>query len=397
MMVYQEAKMNVSIDSAWKSLNKYQEELCGDKVEILQTSESDIVILADGMGSGVKANILATLTSKILGTMMLEGESVEEAVETLASTLPICSIRKIAYATFSILQIFHSGEAYLVEFDNPSCIFIREGHCVELDFSERNIGGKLVRECRLQVKKNDCFVLMSDGAIYAGVGEILNFGWTWKSMAEYALKCTKSTLSAPRLAAMLVGACKDLYMEHPGDDTTVAVARVIERRILNIFTGPPERKADDRVLMREFMASPGKKVVCGGTSGQIAANYLKTSVKPNMDEQGDIPPTASIEGLDLVTEGVLTLGKALTLLKEYDSEEIDVAFFDALDAGNGAAKLARMIIEDCTELNLFVGRASNKAYYDNNGLFDINVRKNLVLQLFEVAQNLGKLVNIKYY
>lgn len=389
--------MDISIDSAWKSINKYQEELCGDKVEILKTPESDIVILADGMGSGVKANILAALTSKILGTMMLEGESVEEAVETLASTLPVCSVRKMAYATFSILQIFRSGEAYLVEFDNPSCIFIRKGRLNQPAFAERTIGGKLVRECRLQVQKNDCFVLMSDGAIYAGVGEILNFGWTWQSMADYALKCAKSTLSAPRLAAMLVGACEDLYMGHPGDDTTVAVARVIERRILNIFTGPPEKKTDDSTLMREFMAPSGKKVVCGGTSGQIAANYLNTSVKPNSDEQGGIPPTSAIEGLDLVTEGVLTLGKALALLKEYDQEEVDAAFFDALDAGNGAAKLARMVIEDCNELNLFVGRANNKAYYDNNGLFDINVRKNLVLQLKEVAENLGKAVKIKYY
>lgn len=389
--------MNISIDSAWKSLNKHHEELCGDKVEILKTPDSDIVILTDGMGSGVKANILATMTAKILGTMMLEGESIEEAVETLASTLPVCSVRKMAYSTFSILQIFHHGEAYIVEFDNPACIFIREGKLLTIPFSERAIGEKTVREHRFRVKTNDCFILMSDGTIYAGVGEILNFGWTWQSMADYALKCTKSTLSAARLAALLSKACEDLYMERPGDDTTVAVARVIERKIVNIFTGPPEKAENDEILMRDFMNSSGKKVVCGGSSGQIAARFLNVPIKSNMDNQGDIPPTAAIAGLDLVTEGILTLSKALALLKQYDSEEIEVAFFDALDADNGAAKLARLIIEDCTELNLFVGKANNKAYYDYNGLFDINVRKNLVSQLYEIAQNLGKLVNIKYY
>ena len=119
--------MSFSIDVSWKSLNKYQEELCGDKVEILKTEDSDIVILADGMGSGVKANILATLTSKILGTMLREGASIESCVETVAKTLPVCSVRGVAYATFSILQIFHSGEAYLAEFGNPSCVSIREG------------------------------------------------------------------------------------------------------------------------------------------------------------------------------------------------------------------------------------------------------------------------------
>ena len=118
--------MSVSIDVSWKSLNKYGEELCGDKVEILKTEDSDVVILADGMGSGVKANILATLTSKILRTMFKEGATIELAVETIARTLPICSVRKVAYSTFSILQISHNGKGYLVEFDNPSCIFIND-------------------------------------------------------------------------------------------------------------------------------------------------------------------------------------------------------------------------------------------------------------------------------
>ena len=132
--------MSVSIDVAWRSLNKHQEELCGDKVEVLKTDESDIVILADGMGSGVKANILATLTSKILGTMLHEGADLESCVETIAKTLPICKVRKVAYATFSILQIFYSGEAYLVEFDNPSCVFIRDGKLVRYPYEVREIG-----------------------------------------------------------------------------------------------------------------------------------------------------------------------------------------------------------------------------------------------------------------
>ena len=114
--------MSVSVDVAWKSLNKYQEELCGDKVEVLKPDKADVLILADGMGSGVKANILATLTSKILKTMFRDGASIELAVETIAKTLPICKVREVAYATFSILQIAHNGEADLVEFDNPSCI-----------------------------------------------------------------------------------------------------------------------------------------------------------------------------------------------------------------------------------------------------------------------------------
>ena len=208
--------MSVSIDVAWRSLNKYQEELCGDQVEILKTGDSDIVILADGMGSGVKANILATLTSKILGTMLREGAAIESCVETIARTLPVCKVRKVAYATFSILQIFHSGQAYLAEFDNPSCVFIRDGKILDYPYKVREIEGKKIHEYRFQVKKNDCFVLMSDGVIYAGAGSILNMqGWTWEAMAEYTLKCTKKTLSASRLAVLLSQACDELYEERP--------------------------------------------------------------------------------------------------------------------------------------------------------------------------------------
>jgi len=390
--------MSVSVDISWKSLNKHGEELCGDKVEVLKTKDSEIVILADGMGSGVKANILATLTSKILGTMFLGGAAIESCVETIAKTLPVCRVREVAYATFSILQIFHNGEAYLVEFDNPLCIFVRDGKIMDYPYQERTIEGKNIREYRFHVKLRDCFVLMSDGVIWAGEGELMNLGWTWEDMADYTLKCTKQTLSASRLAAMLSQLCDDLYVNKPGDDTTVAVARVIERRTVNIFTGPPTHKEDDERVVRDFMKQEGKKVVCGGTSANITARVLKREIVTSVNyADPSVPPTASIEGLDLVTEGVLTIGKSLGLLKRYEQDEFDEAFFDELDADNGAAKLAKLIIEECTELNLFVGKAMNVAHKNSNLPFDLSVRMNLVEQLKECAVNLGKTVNVNYY
>ena len=386
--------MSVSIDVAWKSLNKQNEELCGDKVEIIKTNDSDIMILADGMGSGVKANILATLTSKILGTMLYEGADIESCVETIAKTLPICKVRKVAYATFSILQIFHSGEAYLAEFDNPSCVFIRDGKIVKYPYETREIGGK-----RFHVKKNDCFVLMSDGVIYAGAGSILNLqGWTWAAMAEYTLKCTKKTMSASRLAVMLSQACDELYEEKPGDDTTVAVARVIDRRVVNIFTGPPKSKDDDERLMHEFMHTEGKKVVAGGTSANIAARILGREIITKVDSRNpDVPPMATLEGIDLVTEGVLTLGKCLKILKKYVNDEFDAEFFDELDADNGASRLAKLLIEDCTELNLFVGTAVNEAHAESELNFDLSMRQNLVDQLITTSEKMGRTVTVKYY
>lgn len=391
--------MSVSIDVAWKSLNKHNEELCGDKVEIVKTKDSDIVVLADGMGSGVKANILSTLTSKILATMFYEGATIESCVDTIAKTLPICQERKVAYATFSILQIFHNGEAYLVEYDNPDCVFIRDKKIVKYPYETREIEGKKVREYRFKVQKNDCFVLMSDGVIYAGAGEILDMqGWTWENMADYTLKCTKETLSASRLAALLSKACDDLYIQKPGDDTTVAVARVIERRVINLFTGPPKDKEDDEKLMHDFMHMEGIKVVSGGTSANIAARVLNKEIVTKTDSANpNVPPMASIDGLDLVTEGVITLGNALKLLRRYENDEFDAEFFDELDANNGASKLAKLIIEECTELNLFVGTAINEAYLETDLTFDLSMRMNLVEQLKNVVEKMGKKVMVKYY
>lgn len=391
--------MSFSIDVSWKSLNKQGEELCGDKVEVLRTKDSDIVILADGMGSGVKANILATLTSKILGTMLREGATIESCVETVAKTLPICKVRKVAYATFSILQIFHSGEAYLAEFDNPSCVFIRDGKIVKYPYEVREIEGKKVHESRFQVKKNDCFTLMSDGVIYAGAGSILNLqGWTWEAMSEYTLKCTKKTLSASRLVVMLSQACDELYEEKPGDDTTVAVTRVIERRVVSIFTGPPAKKEDDERIIHDFMHAEGKKVISGGTSANIAARVLGKEIVTEISTAGsDVPPTAVIDGIDLVTEGVLTLGKCLKLLKKYVRGEFDAEFFDELDADNGASRLAKLLIEECTELNLFVGTAVNAAHKETDLNFELSMRQNLVEQLVRTAEEMEKKVTVRYY
>lgn len=391
--------MSVCMDVSWKSLNKHREELCGDKVEIIKTKESDIVILADGMGSGVKANILATLTSKILGTMLLEGADIESCVETIAKTLPICKERQVAYATFSILQIFHNGEAYLVEFDNPDCVFVREKQIVRYPYQTRLMEGKKIHEYRFHVEQNDCFVLMSDGVIYAGAGEILNLqGWTWENMAEYTLQCINKTLSASRLATMLSQACDDLYVQRPGDDTTIAVARVIERRVVNIFTGPPKDKADDEKLMHEFMHMEGKKIVSGGTTANIAARILRKDIVTKVESATPgVPPTATIEGLDLVTEGVLTMGKSLKLLKRFVRDEFDAEFFDELDANNGASKLAKILIEECTELNLFVGTTVNEAHKDSELSFDLSVRMNLVEQFRDNVEKMGKKVHVMYF
>ncbi len=392
--------MGITVDAAYKSLNKFTEILCGDKVELLETEDSNIMILADGMGSGVKANILATLTSKILGTMFLNGASLEECVDTIVQTLPVCQVRRVAYSTFSILQVFHSGEAYLVEFDNPGCIFIRDGVLQKIPQNFREVEGKRINEFRFRVQKGDALILMSDGTIHAGVGELLNFGWLWEDIAKYAVKEYFKTISAARLAAALSRACDELYQFRPGDDTTVAVMRIIDQKPVHLMTGPASNPADDIRMVREFMSDESaRKIVSGGTSSTVVARVLNKPLDVSLDYvDPEIPPIAYIEGVDLVTEGVLTLNRALQLIRRYvKNETITEDFFLELDKKNGASMIAKMLIEDCTEVHMYVGKAINSAYQNPNLPFDLGIRQNLVEQLKHAIEEMGKKVMVTYY
>lgn len=392
--------MGIKVDIAYKSLNKNEEELCGDKVEILHTEDSHILILADGMGSGVKANILATMTSKILGTMFLRGILLEECVETIAETLPVCKVRQMAYATFSILQVYDDGSAYLVEFDNPGCIFIRNGKIMKIPENYRMIENRRINEYHFNVQMGDAFILLSDGAINAGVGELLNFGWNWDSVAEYALREYGKTISAMHLAAAVSQACNDLYQYRPGDDTTVAVLRIGEKKLINLMTGPAANQEDDEAMIEDFMADGSAiKIVCGGTSANIVARVLEKKIDVSVGEiDPNIPPTAYIEGIDLVTEGVVTLNRVLKFLEQYTrDDEIDEEFFMELDKPNGASMLAKLLIESCTDLHLFVGKAVNGAYQNTELPFQLGVRQKLVDQIQDAMRRLGKTVAVKYY
>lgn len=393
--------MGVTVDVAYKSLNKFSEILCGDKVEILKTEDSNIMILADGMGSGVKANILATLTSKILGTMFLNGATLEECVETIVQTLPICQVRKVAYATFSILQVFHSGDAYLVEFDNPSCIFIRNGKLIPIPQNIREVEGKKINEYRFKVQKGDALILMSDGTIHAGVGRLLNFGWVWEDIAAYAVKQYRLTISAMRLAAAICQACDELYEYRPGDDTTVACMRIINAKPVHLMTGPAQDASKDDEMVANFMSGDEttKRIVCGGTSATIVSRVLKRPLDVSMDYvDPEIPPIAYMDGIELVTEGVLTLNRVIQLLKRYvKNETVSEEFFLELDKPNGASMVAKMLIEDCTELHLYVGKAINSAYQNPGLPFDLGIRQNLVEQLRHTVEEMGKTVTVTYY
>lgn len=391
--------MSIHVDAYYKSLNKKNEELCGDKVEIIRTDHSIILVLADGLGSGVKANILATLTSKIIGTMLKNGAELEEVVGTVVNTLPVCKVRKLAYSTFSILEIDNECHAHLVEFDSPSCVFIRDGELQKLAIQEKEIWGKQVRECHFDVLPGDVFAIFSDGVIHAGVGQTLNLGWEWENAANFLQAEAQPEMSASRICTALSSVCENLYMGQPGDDTTVLVAKVMTHKIVNLFSGPPKSVEMDEKLVRDFMEDKeAKKVVCGGTSANIVSRVTGKEIVTSLEYvDPEIPPIAYMEGLDLVTEGVLTISRTVEILKEYLKHEIDYDYLKTLDQKNSAALLAKLLIEDCTMLRLFVGKAINPAHQNPNLPVDLSIKLRLLDEMVSILRSMGKQVTVNYY
>ena len=173
-------------DIGYKSINHYGEQLCGDHVDIVEPDDnSTVIVLSDGLGSGVKASILSTLTAKIISTMLAEGLSLEECVETIAATLPVCSVRGVAYSTFTIIHLKNNETAELIQYDNPHAIVIRDEAVWDYPKTEMNIGGKKIYKSDIKLQENDIFVAMSDGCPHAGIGIGYNFGWKRDDIATF--------------------------------------------------------------------------------------------------------------------------------------------------------------------------------------------------------------------
>ena len=385
--------MELYLENGYTSLNKAGEELCGDRVKVADDGKYTTLVLADGLGSGVKANILSTLTSTILCTMVSGGVSIEECVDTIIQTLPVCKERGVAYATFTVIHVDRDGKGYMFEFDNPEAIYITDGKCRNFERVPHKFEDKTVYITELALKPGDYIVTMSDGVIHAGIGMILNFGWLRKDVMAYLDKNLKPGMSAGAVACLLASACNDLYLDKPGDDTTVAAVRIREAVHVNIMVGPPVDKTKDDFYIARFLEGDSKKVVCGGTSSTIVARYLNTTVKADFDfPDKEVPPIGHIDGIDLTTEGVLTLRKLVELSEKYlPHTDLTPKTFTKRD---GASLLADMLFEKATHVKFFVGQSINAAH---QGLpIDITMKLKLVDTISKNLKLAGKTVEVYY-
>lgn len=388
---------NLCADIGYRSINHVGEELCGDHVDVIEADDSStVVVLADGLGSGVKASILSTLTSKIISTMISSGLSVEDCVDTIAATLPVCSVRGVAYSTFTILQIVDNEYARIFQFDNPLVILLRDGKNFDYPKTELNIGGKKIFSSYIKLEENDVFVAMSDGCPHAGIGMAYNFGWKREDIIDYMETFYDVGFTAKTLATVLVDECNRLYGGKPGDDTTAAIVRIRKREPMNLLFGPPSNRDDCDKMMSLFFSKEGKHIVCGGTTATVASRYLGKPIKADLNyDDSDMPPTAKIEGVDLVTEGVITVNRVLEYAK--DVLEQNELYEEWSYRHDGASMICRLLFEEATDINFYVGRAVNPAHQNPNLPINFNIKMNLVKELTACLKKMGKRIKVSYF
>lgn len=384
-------KNNLCSEIGYMSINHFGEQLCGDHVEIVENDDSSIIVLADGLGSGVKASILSTLTSKIISTMLAAGLDIRDAVETIAATLPICSERKSAFSTFTIIRLVDNMHADIIQYENPSVIMLRNGVHYEFPLTTMTIGEKTIYRSTVELADGDIFVAMSDGILYASEDGVLNNDWSRDKLIEFLEPLSRAELTAKLLTSIIVEETNKLYGGKPFDDATACVIKIRQRQTVNIAIGPPEDMSDNHRMMALFFAKEGKHVVCGGTTAKIAAEYLGVPVQTNLTSPDpDIPPTSVIEGVDLTTEGIITVDKILSYAIDYVKD--NRSFEQWCYKKDGASLAARLLFEDATDINMFIGHAANPAH--NEMPINFNVKMQILKKLSKRLKEMGKRVKV---
>ena len=386
---------DLSIDIGFSSINHYGEQLCGDHTEtaLSKDGKSRVIVLADGLKSGVKASILSTLTAKMLSTMIASGISISESVKAVAASLPISSEYGVAYSTFTILNFINNEWLELTQYENPEVILLRDGVRYDYPKAERIIDGKKILTSRISLREGDILVAVSDGCPGANDRLEYNHDWDLPEIADFVLTMSMAGYSAKALAGMLVDECSRLYGGKPIDDTSACVVRVIRRQQVNVLFGPPRERDDNDRMMTLFFSKAGKRIVCGGTTAKIAADYLGVPIRNSTKyKNAGGPPMSEIDGVDLVTEGLITVDRVVKDARGYLTED-DMHWSTDHDA---ASLISRMLFEEATDVNFFVGRAINPA---NEKVYAMHysLKEKLTEELAGYLREMGKNVKISYF
>ncbi len=365
------------------------ERICGDVFlsEKVKEEGRTVVVLSDGMGHGVKANLLATLTATMALNFTKEHKDAGKIAEIIMNTLPVCSERKISYATFTVIDVEKDGHTTILNYDNPDAIFMRADELITPEWITMTVEGadstpKEIKACTFKLEKEDRIVIMSDGITQSGLGKgKFLLGWGIENVQEALLSHVKdqSDISAAKLATLIVNKAHINDEYHAKDDTSTAVVYCREPRRLLICSGPPFEKEKDKELAEIVSNFDGKKILCGGTTADIVSRELDIGIEDSLEfDDPDLPPISHMKGVDLVTEGILTLSKTAGILEQYGA---------AYDPGKGPADLIVKQIMESDEIHFLAGTAINVAHQDPNLPVELEIRRTVIKKIAGILEN----------
>ncbi|MHB2155677.1 SpoIIE family protein phosphatase [Calditrichota bacterium GD2] len=356
-----------------------------------KTDDRLIAVLSDGLGSGIKANVLATLTATMASNFIYNHYDIKKTAQLIMSTLPVCKVRKISYSTMSIVDIQSNGKVKIVEYDNPEFLLFKNDRPVNVkkEKEEINVNNekKLFYFCEFNFEPGDRIIIYSDGVVQSGIGKpAYPLGWGEDSAQEYIRSILQATpnISSRELARQVVFKAVQNDDNIPRDDITCAVVYFRKPRRLLLISGPPFDKTKDSYIAEQIKNYPGKKIICGGTTANIIARELKREITVNLNNMDySLPPPSTMEGVDLVTEGIMTLAKVAELLEKNVIFEVRGA------TTNPALEIIDLLLQSDI-IQFIVGTRINEFHQNPNMPVELGIRRNVI-------KKIAKLLEEKYF
>ena len=361
--------------------------ICGDVFlsEKVKNEDRVVSVLSDGLGSGVKATVLATMTATMALKFTASAMDTLQSAEIIMDTLPICSVRKISYSTFTIVDMTSTGETRIIEHGNPSFLLVRpngESNIAKTEMRPKRWQDRVISYSTFDVQREDRIIFFSDGISQAGMGEFRTpRGWGVESADEFArgLISRNPFISARELSRSLVARAEEVDGGFAKDDITCGVVYFRSPRQLLVITGPPFNRSHDQDLVTMAKRATGRKIICGGTTANILSRLLDRPIREetSLPRHRRIPPAARMEGFDLVTEGALTLTEVLRVLEEGFELEIENS--------NAATRMVNLLL-DSDIVKFAVGTSVNEAHQDPTFPVELDLRRNVVKRIAQLLE-----------
>ena len=378
---------NIFIDVDYAQVYKYGQRIGGDVFLLSRNPDNNQIVstLSDGLGSGVKANVLASLTAHMAHKLSFSKIDLKHSAKIIMDTLPVCKERKISYSTFTIADIHYMEnleniKVNLVEYDNPASLRFNGSEPMKWDRERtelRRAGAfksEVVATSSFEMNYGERLVMFSDGVTQSGLGT-LPLGWRLDGVRSFISEEIERNpdISSRELSRAIVDKACELDSGKSKDDITCVVVYIRRPRRTLVVTGPPFTKEADAVLGEKIAAFNGKKIVSGGTTALIVSRLFGKKLTVDLTcWSPDVPPSSKMEGIDLVTEGMLTLSKvALILEKKTDVSELP----------NDPARKFVEILLDSDQVHFLVGTKINEAHQDPNIPVEIGIRRTIIGRL----------------